>query len=287
MNKNDIEIFVGSKQIQVFDHEKNISFPVLIQYPTQQQSSPTSFGPYLMDVSVDAEIMKGQFPLIIISHGNGGSHLIYRTISLFLAKKGYIVAMLEHFGNNRNNNSLENTTKNLQLRPKHVSITIDNLLTDEVFGKSIRAEKIAVIGHSMGGYTALALAGGVARSREGTLIEVKPDSRIKAIILMAPGAGWFMNGMQKVAIPVLMYMAEHDTVTPTWNADIILNDIPDKSLITYKMIGNAGHFSFISPFPPAMNNQNFAPSTDPAGFDRMAFHEVLPMEIFEFLEANL
>ncbi|KUO74322.1 MAG: hypothetical protein APF81_02830 [Desulfosporosinus sp. BRH_c37] len=64
----------------------------------------------------------------MISHGNGGSHLLYRTISTHLANNGFIVAMVEHYGNNRNNNELENTEENLILRPKHLSLTIDKLL---------------------------------------------------------------------------------------------------------------------------------------------------------------
>ena len=84
-----------------------------------------------------------------------GSHLLYRTISTHLAKNGFIVAMVEHYGNNRNNNELENTEENLILRPRHISLTIDKLLSDSFFGKHIIDDKVAVIGHSMGGYTHL------------------------------------------------------------------------------------------------------------------------------------
>ncbi len=281
------ETFVGSKKILVIDEKKALSFPVLVQYPTHQHSLPTAFGPYVMDVAVDAEILQGEFPLVIISHGNGGSHLIYRSISTFLAKNGYIVAMLEHFGNNRNNNSLENTTENLHLRPRHVSLTIDVLLDKGQFGKNINQNKIAVIGHSMGGYTALALAGGIPRTKEGEKIEVLADYRVKAIVILAPGAGWFFNGLQAVSIPILLYMAEHDPVTPLWNAEVILEGISDKRLVIYKMIENAGHFSFISPFPAHMSNPNFLPSTDPEGFDRVAFHKKLAPEILAFFIGNL
>ncbi|HMG83970.1 MAG TPA: alpha/beta fold hydrolase [Ferruginibacter sp.] len=283
MNAEQLAIFVGSKQIQVKDEDLNISFPVLIHYPTHEPSAPTAFGPYIMDVSPDAKIIEGQFPLIIISHGNGGSHLLYRTISNYLAKNGYIVAMLEHYGNNRNNNQLENTNENCILRPKHVSLTIDELLSDNRLGKSISVNKIAVIGHSMGGYTALALAGGLPRTREGQKIEVSPDPRVRAIVLLAPGTGWFVNSLQNVTIPILMLTAEHDQITPDWNAEIVLNYIPDRSKVIFRKVENAGHFSFLSPFPAAMKNPNFLPATDPAGFDRGKFHQQLPIEIFEFL----
>jgi predicted dienelactone hydrolase len=281
------EIFVGSKQWAIKDEIKNISFPVLVQYPTYETPRPIAFGPYIMNVSPDAEIIEGQFPLILISHGNGGSHLLYRTISTHLAKNGYIVAMLEHFGNNRNNNSLENTTENLETRPRHVSLTIDFLLSENGFSKNITQNKIGVIGHSMGGYTALALAGGVPRTKEGIVVEVTSDFRVKAIVLLAPGTGWFMNSLDKVTIPILLFTAEHDPITPKWNGEIVLNYVPDKSKVTFKEIENAGHFSFLSPFPTTIKNAHFLPSTDPIGFDREKFHHQLPTDILDFLKGKL
>ncbi len=282
MNSKPLETFVGSKQIRVSDETLGISFPVLIQYPTHEPSTITAFGPYTMDVSTDAKIIEGQFPLVVISHGNGGSHLLYRTISTYLAKNGYIVAMLEHYGNNRNNNQLENTNENLINRPRHISLTIDDILSENIFGKSTLRNNIAAIGHSMGGYTALALAGGLPRTREGQKLEVSSDPRVKAIVLLAPGTGWFMNSLEKVTIPILMLIAEYDTITPDWNAEIVLNYIPDKLQVTFRKVKNAGHFSFLSPFPSIMKNPNFLPSTDPAGFDREHFHKQFPTEILGF-----
>jgi len=287
MESKKLEIFVGSEQMKIVDKTLNISFPVLIQYPTHEPSTTIAFGPFTMDVSPDAKIIEGQFPLVIISHGNGGSHLVYRTISTHLVKNGYIVAMLEHYGNNRNNNQLENTNENLINRPRHVSLIIDELLSINRFGKSISVNNIAVLGHSMGGYTALVLAGGLPRTREGEKIEVSSDPRVKAIVLLAPGTGWFMNSLQNVTIPILMLIAEHDQITPRWNAEIVLNNVPDKAQVTFREVENAGHFSFLSPFPAAMKNSNFLPSTDPEGFDREQFHKQIPAEILEFLNDKL
>ncbi|MDJ1504915.1 alpha/beta hydrolase family protein [Xanthocytophaga agilis] len=285
MNRNNF--FVGSRQLQIHDEENELSFPVLVQYPTYTAATPTSFGPYVMDVSVDAEIAEGSFPLVIISHGNGGSHLLYRTISIHLVRNGYIVAMLEHYGNNRNNNTLENTTLNLQYRPRHVSMTIEQLLTESWLQAFVVQDKIAVIGHSMGGYTALAVAGGVPRTLEGERVDVTSNPRIKAIVLLAPGAGWFKDSLSKVTIPILMFMAEHDPVTPAWNAEVVLASVPDSSQVIHKVVENAGHFSFLSPFPETMRRPDFRPSTDPPGFDREAFHKELPVVVLTFLEETL
>ncbi|MDR3584937.1 MAG: alpha/beta fold hydrolase [Desulfosporosinus sp.] len=287
MNSRKFNTNVGSKEIQMRDGSKDVYFNVLVQYPTAESSAPTAFGPYTMDVCINAKFLEGGFPLVIISHGNGGSHLLYRTISTHLAKNGFIVAMVEHYGNNRNNNELENTEENLILRPKHISLTIDKLLSDSFFSEHIIEDKVAVIGHSMGGYTALALAGGIPRTREGKKIETTPDQRIKAIVLLAPGAGWFMNGLDNVTIPILVLTAEHDPITPAWITESILKSIPDESLVTFCQIANAGHFSFLSPFPESMRNPKFLPSTDPEGFEREKFHVQLPKEILAYLNEKL
>lgn len=287
MNDTPQVIYAGSRQITVTDELNGISFPVLIQYPSSQPPAPTAFGPYTMDVSPDASILPGQFPLVLISHGSGGSNLLYRTISLHLARQGYIVAMPAHYGNNRDNNSLENTTENLINRPRHISLTIDAILTIDELAQHTAINQIAVIGHSMGGYTALALAGGVPYTREGQKIEIAPDPRVRAIVLLAPGTGWFMHSLDQVRIPVLMLSAEHDLITPDWNAQIVREYLPDPLQLSWRVVPNAGHFSFLSPFPDVMKKAGFLPATDPPGFDRIAFHRQLPEEILNFLEEKL
>jgi len=280
--------FTGSRQLEILDDKLGISFPVLVHYPTHTPSEPTQIGPYTMDVSVDAEIAAGKFPLILISHGNSGSHLIYRTISTYLAQHGYIVAMPEHYGNNRRNNELAQSIENLQYRPRHCSLTVDHLIQE--YTPSIIREKIGIIGHSFGGYTALALAGGTPWTQSGIAVEVQSDSRIKALILMAPAAAYFYpeGSLNRVTLPILLMIAQHDQFTPEkWTSDIILKQVPDPAKIILRTIENAGHFSFISPFPPAMKKPDFLPSTDPQGFDREAFHQQLPSDILNFLDDKL
>ncbi len=284
MSINQNNVYVGSKEIQVCDENKNINYKVLVHYPTNEISKDTAFGPYIMDVSIDATIKEGKYPLIMLSHGSGGSHILYYTITTYLAQKGFIVAMVEHFGNNRFNNELENSEENLILRPKHISIAIDKLIDDSCFGKHINTEKITVIGHSMGGFTALALAGGIPRTREAKIIEVNSDTRIKAIVLLAPASGWFYQGLDNVRIPILMLTAEQDPFVPEETIKLVIDGVPDRTQITHRQVPKAGHFSFLIPFPDELTNPNFIPSTDPEGFDRKKFHQELPIEVYEFLK---
>jgi predicted dienelactone hydrolase len=153
-------------------------------------------------------------------------------------------------------------------------------------------DTVAIIGHSMGGYTALAVAGGVptsfpreSRDRRPRKIEVDPEPRVKALVLLTPATPWFMaaGALHEVRLPILLWTAEKDAITPEFHADLVKAGVPDKTLIEHRIAANAGHFSFLSPFPEAMNNPAFAPSQDPPGFDRARFHQELNAGILEFL----
>jgi predicted dienelactone hydrolase len=282
-------MFAGSRQMLIRDEEKGLSFPALSLYPTETPSTPTLFGPYSFDVSPGAPVAEGRFPLVVVSHGNGGSHLLYRTVGLHLARHGYVVVSPEHPGNNRNDNSLEGTLENLIRRPRHVRLTIDAAASDPELGAHVQPDNVAILGHSMGTYTALAVAGGEPWTQDRRRVEVVPDPRVRALVLLAPAAGWYIpeGALKNVDVPILMLAAEHDPVTPRWNADVVLGGVPDRSKVTWRVVENAGHFSFLSPFPPHMKRPDFRPSTDPEGFDRDKFHEQLPGEVLEFLDGAL
>jgi predicted dienelactone hydrolase len=281
--------FVGSRRLLVRDEAKDLSFPVFVMYPTSVPSGPVAFGPYSIEVSPDAPVEGGPFPLVVFSHGGGSTYLVYRTLAWHLAKSGYVVAMPEHPGNNRNDNTLNDTIENLELRPRHVRLAIDAVASDAQFQGQMDSTRVAVVGHSLGGYTALAVAGGQPWAGMGQKIEVTPDARVKALVLMAPATGWFgpTDSLKGVAVPILLFSAEHDRVTPRWQAQLVLDLVPDRAAVTFRLVENANHYSFLSPFPPSMKKPNFPPSVDPEGFDREAFHARLNEDVRAFLDRAL
>ena len=292
--------FVGCCEITIVDERKDLTFPMLAMYPTYIPSKPVTFGPYSLDVSIDAPVEDGSFPLVMISHGSGGSNLAYRTLGMHLAKNGFVVCLPEHPFNNRNNNALEGSIENMIDRPRHISLAINNILSNDRFKKFLQMDNVAVIGHSMGGYTALALTGGIPHTKHqinyeptckihSQQIDVVSDSRIKAVVLFAPAAGWFMSdgALRNVHIPVLMFTAEHDEFTPYFHAEIIMNGISGSSQLSHRVVKNAGHFSFLGSFPESIKHQVGAPAKDPKDFDRDKFHQELNFEVLEFLQKTL
>ena len=276
---------IGCQHIRIWDHQANIGFPVFVMYPAVEAHGAYDLTPFSVTAGLNAPVAAGQFPVVIISHGSGGNRLGYLTLAEALAEAGYIVLCPEHFGNNYADNFLEGKTRNLQLRPRHISQCLDDIAENEILRGAVLADHAAVIGHSMGGYTALAVAGGKVWNAAKRAVPVQADARVRALILLAPATAWFTpeDALAEVTVPMLIFDAEHDPFTPPEHVARILDQVPDTGAITHHHIENAGHFSFLSPFPAAMSNADFPPSQDPEGFDRVAFHQRLNSEVIGFL----
>jgi predicted dienelactone hydrolase len=102
-----------------------------------------------------------KFPLILLSHGTGGTAQSLAWLGTALAAHGYIVAGVNHPGNN----ALEPyTVQGFTLwwkRAQDISVVLDAMLAEPLFGAGIDRDRIAATGFSLGGYTAIELAGGI------------------------------------------------------------------------------------------------------------------------------
>jgi predicted dienelactone hydrolase len=102
----------------------------------------------------------GPFPLITLSHGTGGSAQIMAWLARALASRGYIVAGVDHPGNNAME---EYTAEGFLLwweRARDLTTVIDMLFRDRQFGRLIDRNRIGAAGFSLGGYTVIEIAGG-------------------------------------------------------------------------------------------------------------------------------
>lgn len=147
-----------------------------------------------------AEAGKDQaaFPIIIFSHGLGGSREGYSYLGEHWASCGYISVHLQHHGSDKDllhglrplKNLREAATipANATNRPADVSFAIDQLTTldtDPTFPLhgSLDLTHIGVAGHSFGAFTTMAIAG----AHMPVLGEDAryPDQRVKAAIAMS------------------------------------------------------------------------------------------------------
>ena len=154
---------VGFHAITIPDPVNGGSMPGYVFYPSAQAKGTTVIGPYHLDAMCDAPPLPGAKPLVVISHGHGGSDLGHRELATYLASHGFVVATLEHPKDNFHDTSGAGHAPVLVGRPIQVKATISALLADAQWRKLIDADRIGVAGFSAGGYTSLLLVGAVPR----------------------------------------------------------------------------------------------------------------------------
>jgi predicted dienelactone hydrolase len=280
--------------VRVRDDATATTYPAVVAYPSEATEHPLRVGPYEIDVAADAPVATGAFPVVAISHGSGGSPLTHRGLALHLARRGFVVVAPEHAGNNRSDNALANAVANLAQRPRHVSLAVDRALA-ELEGAAVGGA-LAVVGHSIGGYTALAMAGARPWARPDGRpdaapmpVPVTPDPRVRALVLLAPATPWLAapGALDDVRAPILMLTGGRDTSTPAVHAGIVARGLPRTTRLEHRVVPDAGHYAFLAPFPPAMRAPAFAPAHDPPGFDRARFHDAMYAELETFLRRTL
>lgn len=175
----------GSHEVEVakydwVDQKRNRHVPVKIYYPK-------SSG--------------GSLPVIVFSHGLGGSREGYEYLGRHWASHGYVSVHLQHTGSDdavwkdiepkERMQAMRRAAANPQNsinRPLDVRFAIDQMAKmnrDESPLKGrLDLERVGLAGHSFGAYTTLACAGQIFVGSLGNTISL-PDPRIKAAIPMS------------------------------------------------------------------------------------------------------
>lgn len=112
-----------------------------------------------ISVIPDAEPIAGDMPLVVLSHGMFGNARNQAWLASALTRQGYAVAAIDHPGTSTFNRDPEQR-RMLWERPKDISRTIDYVTAESDIARQIDPSRIYMAGHSMGGFTAVALAGG-------------------------------------------------------------------------------------------------------------------------------
>ena len=132
--------------------------------------SETIFGgPPDQEVFVPVQVVSGagianaqhKYPLVLLSHGTGGSAVQMMWLGHYLAAHGYIVAAVNHHGNTAAERQY--VAQGFLLyweRARDLSVVLDKLLADPLFGPRIDRKRIGAAGFSLGGYTVITIAGG-------------------------------------------------------------------------------------------------------------------------------
>jgi predicted dienelactone hydrolase len=151
---------VGIAPIHIPDPVSGGQTDGFVFYPsTETTPGTTTLGPYEVAARPGVPALPGAKPLVVISHGNGGSRLGHHDLAAFLASHGFIVATLNHPRDDFEDTSGVGHIEVLAGRPVQVKSTISTLLADPHWKTLIDPSRIGVAGFSAGGYTSLMVVG--------------------------------------------------------------------------------------------------------------------------------
>jgi len=299
---------VGFHTFDVVDPISHAAMPAAVFYPATGPEAHTSLELSVVAAGADLPMRDGRHPLVAISHGHGGTMWGHHDLAVALARHGYVVAVVEHAGDNYHDQDHFRSDRNLFGRAYQISAMIDAVLADPKLAVHVDPARIGVTGFSAGGWTSLLIVGarpdfalvttycerhhddeavcGGPLLRE--LDNPKPtvDHRVKAAFVMSPFAIPFGDGaFAEVTAPIFVSWGEADEMlNPGHNAELVLRAPTLKGKHSYP---KAGHFVFIPPCSPRLAEVAAEICTDPPGVDRAKIHEQIIADALAFFDATL
>lgn len=183
----------------------------------------------------DKDVSASKIPLIIFSHGIGGSRFGYSYLGRAWARDGFASLHLQHVGSDRKLwlsgspfeivNRLHKAARESEAiaRAEDLRFALDQALSGEL-GNFLDGDRLIAAGHSYGANTTL-LATGAKIERHGKLLNLR-DNRIRAaIIISAPPFYGELSSKQilePIQIPSLHITATNDVIEiPGYFSDAI------------------------------------------------------------------
>ncbi len=226
-------------------------------YPTYDPGQSTLFSRLFQIIACEQATPAFQkMPLILISHGSGGTQYDQLYLINALVQQGYCVASIQHSSQHQRSNLMELMSRAIELNE------IYDYLKQTIPSEQINFDSIATIGFSAGGFASLLLHGihpnfeyddsfhpYLHLLKEIDFNKIALES-IQASILLAPALlHLFSNdSLTQIQKPILLLTAQAD--------EVIHNDISRFHLMPglkeYVELAEAGHYVFNQSYPPIM-----------------------------------
>jgi predicted dienelactone hydrolase len=276
------ESSVGFRTITLPDAKNGRPLEMVVWYPAANTNAkPTLIADnkvFIGELGVpDAAPAAGEHPLVVLSHGYGGNWGKQVWLASALAHKGYIVAAVNHPGTTTQDRDPQ-TAAQLWQRPADLSRAIDAVLAQPKQFGAVAKQRIAAVGHSLGGWTVLEIAGARfdpdlfsrdcgAHPKLGGCIgyhEMNPagtpagkkqlaadlsDKRVTAIVSLDLGLSRGFTDASLAALPVPALViaggVPSEDMDPRLESADLVKRLP-KASTHYVEIDDATHFSFMS-----------------------------------------
>jgi len=147
------------------DAERSDQVRYTVWYPAQAEESPIALGPPgnpLFEVgssAADAPAADGRWPVLLLSHGNGGTARMMGWFGTAMARAGYVVVAVDHPGNNGIDAMTAAGSILMWNRADDLAAAWAAVQVDPRFSARVDAKRLGLVGYSAGGYTALVAAG--------------------------------------------------------------------------------------------------------------------------------
>ncbi len=160
---------VGQRKYMFSDSSRNRIISAFVWYPVGKNAKTIAVpdGPFVpsfvaQGATIDAS--KSKFPLVLVSHGSGGTAQKLFWLAEKLVQNGFVVLAVNHPGNMKGDNSADGMLR-VWDRAIDFKFSLDQLLASAEFKDKVDIARIGAAGHSAGGTTVL-LLGGARLSKE-------------------------------------------------------------------------------------------------------------------------
>ena len=226
---------VGVRTSEVLDTVRNRLFPIEVWYPAAAGYAGQDLAPGSQDIFSDppsdmprkqmavrnAAAQPGRYPLVLFSHSSGGRRRQSTFLCTHLSSHGYVVAALNHSETiapelmRADGESAEQTAARVQgwidNRVPDVQFLLDYLVHHVAWdsGVTVDPARIGMLGHSFGGWTALAAP--EVEGRIGAVVALAPAGSSRPPPNIIPAQLTFEWGRD---VPTLYLVAEDDMALP-------------------------------------------------------------------------